>query len=304
MGQLISLLKGADAADVFIDLENAQPTNKEMKIYERVDEVLKRGQEVLKLLEDYKGCAELTRKAMQSPTKENELAAFEALLDVVAVIAQFHQHSQDLGRVLPELLITLSSPPTEEHKTSLEDQQALAKQLADIFDFTLRFDQTRMLRPTISNDFSYYRRLLPKHARHPEIKVKDDDASGMALFTANPQMMMSGLATATAQALQKNEHVATALSVMANSCMKMLKNKRFTKYETLLFCARAMTGAIILYDNAHPLGAFHKRTPIAIKACITILKKDFPKEKALMDALHYSTKHFRTAPAHIQEMFK
>jgi hypothetical protein len=48
--------------------------------------------------------------------------------------------------------------------------QALAKQLADVFDFTLRFDQTRMKRPQLSNDFSYYRRLLPKHSQHANIK--------------------------------------------------------------------------------------------------------------------------------------
>jgi hypothetical protein len=39
---------------------------------------------------------------------------------------------------------------------------------------------------------------------------------------------------------------------------------RFPKPETNLFAARAMTGSIILFDHVHPLGAFHKKSPIQV----------------------------------------
>lgn len=68
--------------------------------------------------------------------------------------------------------------------------------LSDIFDFTLRFDALRMERPFLPNDFSYYRRLLPKFNKHPGVKIKDDEASGMALFTAEHIPMMTTLARA------------------------------------------------------------------------------------------------------------
>jgi len=303
MGLIMDLLKGKEAHEVFIDMENAKPSNKEMKIYEMVDEVLKRGPEIQKMIEDYKGCSDLARKAMQSPTPDNERAAFEGLLVAVECISAFFQYTKELEKAVPELLLTLASPPSDESKQTLADQQALAKQLADVFDFTLRFDQTRMQRPTISNDFSYYRRLLPKFNKHPEVKVKDEEASGMTLFTAEHIPMMSCLARSAARALKQNEHVNSALAVMANSCMKMIKSKKFLKAETNLFCARAMTGSIILYDHTHPLGAFHKRSPIALKQCVLLLKKDFPKETALLNAIHFSTKHFKDAPANMQELF-
>jgi len=200
-------------------------------------------------------------------------------------------------------LATLAVPPSDESKQSLADQQALVKQLADIFDFTLRFDQTRMQRPNLSNDFSYYRRLLPKFSKHPDIKIKDDEASGMALFTAEHIPMMSCLAKAGGRALERNTHVTTALSVMANSCCQMIKSKKFPRPETNMFAARAMTGSIILFDHVNALGAFHKKSPIQIKNCILLLKKEFPKEQALMNAIHYSTKNFRTAPPDIQALF-
>jgi hypothetical protein len=239
---------------------------------------------------------------MSTPTPENEQEAFEGLLVAVDSISAFFNYAKQLEKVLPELLVTLAQPTTDEKQT-LADQQALAKQLADIFDFTLRFDQTRMMRPNLSNDFSYYRRLLPKFSKHPDIKVKDDEASGMALFTAEHIPMMSCLSKAAARALEKNEHVTTALSVMANSCMKMVKSKKFSKPETNLFCARAMTGSIVLFDHVDPISAFHKRSPILIKQCILLLKKEFPKETSLMNAIRFSTKNFRNAPSSIQDLF-
>jgi len=302
MGQLLSLLQRKELHEVFIDFENAQPTNQEMKIYNLVNEVLKDGESVIRQIQDYKGCQELARKAMSTPTPENEQEAFEGLLVAVDSISAFFNYAKQLEKVLPELLVTLAQPTTDEKQT-LADQQALAKQLADIFDFTLRFDQTRIMRPNLSNDFSYYRRLLPKFSKHPDIKVKDDEASGMALFTAEHIPMMSCLSKAAARALEKNEHVTTALSVMANSCMKMVKSKKFSKPETNLFCARAMTGSIVLFDHVDPISAFHKRSPILIKQCILLLKKEFPKETSLMNAIRFSTKNFRNAPSSIQDLF-
>jgi len=41
MGNIGSVLKGKEVHEVFIDFENAKPTNGEMKIYSLVDDVLK-----------------------------------------------------------------------------------------------------------------------------------------------------------------------------------------------------------------------------------------------------------------------
>jgi hypothetical protein len=104
---------------------DAQPTSKEMKVYELVQKTLARGADVLTLLNDYKGCQDLARKAMSSPTAENETAAFTGLLGAVDSIASFFEFSKELERCLPELLITLAVPPTDESKQSLADQQVL-----------------------------------------------------------------------------------------------------------------------------------------------------------------------------------
>jgi hypothetical protein len=182
---------------------------------------------------------------MSNPSKESEEKAFTALLKAVKSVQVFYNFSKDLSETLlfccaqtvadflptPEscvpVLLNELSKPVEETKKSLQDQQALVKQFANILNFVLTFDQIRMMRPHLSNDFSYYRRYLPKFAKHPDIVVKADEASAMALYTARHCPMMVSLSSATASCLEQNRHVTNSMSAMAGICLAMLKNKRY-----------------------------------------------------------------------------
>jgi hypothetical protein len=305
-GVLDKLNTKGGGQQVFIDFENAAPSNEEQATYTLVKEVLDRSEEINAVIEQYKGCQALAKEAMQNPTPENEQEAFDGLLLAVESISTFYSYSKDLEKILPELLSALGKPSqggSDEQKTQADGKEALYKQLADVFNFTLEFDNVRMQRPNLSNDFSYYRRLLPKFNKHPDVKVKDDEASGMALFTAEYIPMMNCLARAAAKAAEKNESTTMVLSVMANSCCKMIKSKRFDNPDTNLFCARAMAGAIVLFDHVDLLGVFHRKSSIPIKPCVNMLKKEFPKETALINAIHFSTKHFKDAPQSVQDLF-
>jgi len=284
------------ANECVIDFENSKPNENETKIYRQVDAVYRESKRIQQLIEDYQGCRELARKAMSTPTKENELAAFEGLLGAVESIASFFDYTNQLARVVPDLMVQLASGP-------LSEQQALATQLANILNFALVFDQTRMMRPNLSNDFSYYRRLLPKFSKHPDLKVKDDDASGMALFTAEHIPMISALTKALDTA-SKNEEIQGMLASFANSCMRMLKTKKFSNSSTNLLCARAMTGAIVLYDRIGPDNVFNKKCPIATREIISLLKRDFSKEGGLLNAIQFSTRNFSRAPTAITDLFE
>ena len=78
--------------------------------------MLARAPTVLQLLEEYKGCQDLARKAMSTPTLANETEAFEGLLDSVKSIATFFTFSKQIEEVVPDLLMSLSRGPTEENK--------------------------------------------------------------------------------------------------------------------------------------------------------------------------------------------
>jgi len=287
------------AHERLIDFENAQPTDAEMRTYHAMNDVLQQGPEVLRKIEEYQGCQELARKAMSQPSYENERAAFEGLLWAVDSIAHFFEFASSLDRIFPDLLLGLAHQPPE---GKAYDNQALMKQLAQVFDFVLQFDATRMSRPNLSNDFSYYRRLLPKFSKHESVRVKDDEASGMALFTAEHIPMMQCMAKAAARALDKNESVSIGLSVLANSCLRMIKEAKMQD-NTNIFCARAMTGAIVLYDHITPQGVFHKRSPIPVAVAIQLIQKDFSQQGApLLNAIKFSTKNFKTAPDQLQAL--
>lgn len=295
-----------------IDIDfNADMLQDEKKTFDMVTQLLDRKAGVFKSIEEYKGCQELARAAMSKPSEETELAAFEGLLAAVDSIAEFYQFSRDMEKVFPVLMTKLAEAvKTPEKICHLNEMPGLTRQLATIFDFTLSFDRVRMLRPNLSNDFSYYRRLLPKFNKHAGIKVKDDEASGMALFTAEHIPMTTCLAKAGAKAQElliiadgkaAEGKIGHVLSTVANSCMLMLKNAK-TKTEDAKFVARAMTGAVVIFDHVDHAGAFHRRTPIAIKQVINILKKNFT-DLSLLNAIRYSTKNFREAPEGIQGLF-
>lgn len=309
MGNCIS--KGIQGVDIDF---NAEMLPDEKKTYEEVQKLLDRKEEVFKAIEEYKGCQELARAAMSKPSEATEMAAFEGLLEAVDSIAKFYQFSRDMEKIFPKLMTKLAeSVKVPEKMCHLEEMPGLTKQLATIFDFTLSFDRVRMLRPNLSNDFSYYRRLLPKFNKHAGIKVKDDEASGMALFTAEHIPMTTCLAKAGAKAQElliiadgkaAEGKIGHVLSTMANSCMLMLQKKGKAADGNFdpNFVARAMTGAVVIFDHVDHAGAFHRRTPIAIKSIITTLKKDFT-DLSLLNAIRYSTKNFREAPEGIQGLF-
>jgi len=296
------------SSEVVIDFENAKPTDDEIKLSKEAEELQRDSKTVLQLIEDYKGCRELVRRAMSEPSRESEQEAFEGLLKAVDSISFFFEYARKIENTLP-LIYSLLAParPRDDGKHPLAVYQASGRYLATILDVTITFDQIRMMRPNLSNDFSYYRRLLPKFQKHPDVKIKDDEASGMALFTAEHMPMMSIIVKTTKHYCETNDSqpsVADLLSTMANSCMGLAKYKKFSSPELNLFCARAMTGSIVLYDHLEGK-VFSKKSPVAIRECIHVLKNfDKKDSEGLLNAIRYSTVSFRIAPESIQALLE
>lgn len=205
------------------------------------------------------------------------------------------------------LLVALCA---EDPRHSLQNKQALAKQLADILDFVLRFDDLKMINPAIQNDFSYYRRTLNRmkiNKKDGNVKIRDELANRMSLFFAYPTPMMKVLSDTTSRYLSGDsdipaEKVTEGLAVMANVCYEMVLNKKFSQEATNLFCLRAMTGSIILFDHISPTGAFTKKSPINMKGCILQLKNYKGADggasgatDGLLNALKFTTIHVNDA---------
>jgi len=301
MGKIIGALAGGrEPQEIFLDFERCQPSDEEREIHTTVNSVLVKGPAILDRLFKYEGCEEYIRKAITQPGAETEESAWNAVLPAVDQLQEFYDFSLELESCFPKLVVALCK---NDPKDSLANQQALAKQLADVFDFVLRFDDSKLVNPAIQNDFSYYRRTLNRmklSKKDLNIKIRDDLANRMSLFFAYPPPMMNVLNETTKKFLSQDttvprENVTVALATMANVCHDMVAQKRFDSNNTNMFCLRAMTGAIILFDHLHAQGAFAKKSQINIKGAITVLK-GFPSgTDGLLNALRFTTIHLNDA---------
>lgn len=306
---LIALLNKNKIDDVFLDFQKAEPTHKEMEVFNRVQGTLAKSPGVLKAINEYKGAAEACRLAMSDGKNNPQLEedAFLALVGCVRDIKLMTDFAEELTEVLPLLLRALAEP-TEEKKHTLDDQQALAKQLAQLLDFILKFDRQRMQTFVLPNDFSYYRRLLAKFAKHPKIEVKEDEAQRLQLFTADHIPMLNAASRACSGIKDaKADHYPLAFAVMSNSCLEMLKSQKFGDDAAVnSLCLNAMVGSLVLYDHVSQLGAFVGNSPIKAEEIIKHLRKNKDANQPLLNAIQYSTRHFQdsTTPRSISGLFK
>jgi len=249
----------------------------------------------------YSGCEEYIRKAITTPGPETEEAAWNAVLPAVDQLQEFFDYAMELETWFPKLLVALCK---DSSKMSLQNQQALAKQMADVFDFVLRFDDAKRTNPAIQNDFSYYRRTLNRmkiSRKEMNIKIRDELANRMSLFFAYPTPMMKVIGDTTTKFLSTDtslprENVTAALATMSNVCQGMVANKKFASDNTNIFCLRAMTGAIILFDHIDAQGAFSKKSPINIRASVNLLKTyTTSPTDGLLNAIRFTTVHLNDA---------
>lgn len=322
MGNLLRLLSRDDTPkyDVFVDFENAQPTQMEEETYNIVHEVLQHSKRILLELQLYQGAGNAIREAIAMPHNEElQIRAWDAVIPLVLKLREFYEFSQKLDAIVPRILWELSSGPLTptEH---LKKQQALVKQFAEILDFVLTFDDLKMTNPAIQNDFSYYRRtvnrlrLANQDPSDEELEVPNELANRMSLFYAHATPMLKVLSDATTRFVAENkdlpiENTTETLGTMAKVCQRMVENpefcSRFHKEDTILFVLRVMVGLIILYDHVHPVGAFSRNAHIDVKGCIKVLK-DQPTNvvEGLLNALKYTTKHLNdeATPRHIRSL--
>lgn len=255
MGKLLSLLANTNpcnepnkAQDIFLDFENCVPSECEQKVFEEVEHVLRQSDQILEEIQCYKGAGKEIREAISNISSEAQEKAWNAVVPLVEKLKRCYDHSAELEKVVPKLLGELvgGGRPPRQH---LEEQQALVKQLAEILEFVLKFDEHKMKTPAIQNDFSYYRRIVSRQRLDVNNKViASDVANRMSLFYAHPTPMLKVLTEATSKFVEQRtcdtENTTETLGTMAKVCLRMLEDpnmlKQFKREETQLLVLRVM----------------------------------------------------------------
>lgn len=309
MGNLLRLLSRDDRPkyDVFVDFENAQPTESELEVYRHIEKVLKQAKDVLVELQTYKGAGCEIREAIANPTNEQlQRKAWDTVVPLVMRLKRFYDFSTKLERIIPQLLTVLCCGPLTPYD-HLKTQQALVKQFAELLDFVLKFDDCKMTNPSVQNDFSYYRRTMSRSRVANEdrdtskFELTNEMANVMSLFYAQATPMLKVVSDATSRFVECNgdksvNNTTETLATMAKVCQKMIENGEFrsrfsNEMDTVSFILRVMIGVIILYDHVHPNGAFVKSSHIDIKGTVRILREQSDQNESLLNALRYTTKH-------------
>lgn len=324
MGKLLSLLRCPNPKDpdIFVDFENARPTAAEEATYQFVENVLARATTTLADLRSYRaGAAAEIRDAISQPqSDEAQRAAWRAVLALSRRHRAYYDFSEEVRAATGMLLAALCSGDmsSTEH---LERQQALVRQLAQLLEFTLSFDEVKMSTPALQNDFSYYRRRCdqtrlsapaPNGEADGEPDITNELGGRISLFLAESQPMMKVLSDSTSKFVSSNkdiplENTTDCLAKMANICRVMCDNTEYRSRfhdidKTTLFVLRVMVGVLVLYDHVHPAGAFAKNPNIEMDKFVRVVK-NHQGDLALVDVLKYSTKHFNdaTTPEHIKK---
>ncbi|KAJ3432238.1 hypothetical protein M0812_21169 [Anaeramoeba flamelloides] len=282
-------------------LNDSEPqTEKELEIYNQASEILNQSSTVLEDFQNYKGCGQQIRKAISEPSEKNELLAWEAVLPLVEQQSYYFTFYMQIRGLVETLLREICSGDTKETSNRLVSLQALVKHFVHLLDFVIRFDYIKMEKPEMQNDFSYYRRYVNRKRSELDINdlvVSDQDCDSMSLTFAYPAPMLKGVID-TMKAFKgkrvvPEENLTQGLSSMVNVFYYLLENKKIENKDTKMFCLRAMVATLVIFDHVDEKGAFHNKSLINVKGCLTLLANFDPKQQSLINIVKFSSAHWR-----------
>lgn len=301
--------------NIFLDFENAVPSESEVHLFTLADKVLEQAEFLLEDISHYgPGASAEIRVAIQQPDNiAAQSKALELLDKLVARIRMYYELSQKIEQITPLLLWELCSgplPPAEQ----LDALQATCRQFARLIDFVLLFDSCKMCTPALQNDFSFYRRSMSREAGG-KYSINLELANTISLFLASPTPMLSALTTATVGFVMNHSdlpvtNTTDTLATVVQICRYMVSNEE--NWERMsessrIFTMRVMVGAIILYDHIDNAGAFCKDSPIDIRSIVELIKSQPKSDQAesLLNALRYTTKHLNdgSTPKSVRSLF-
>lgn len=246
-------------------------------------EMLKEGRVLLSELRNYHGNAESIRVALSnSGDVDVQRASFTTIRPNIESISKFYRLSADISQYASNLAKILTTA------NDILNNLPSMTLLGEIVLFCFEFDQEKMAKPEIQNDFSFYRRSLGSAATGDEVlPLPTDDANVVSMWLAQALPMM----TAVCNALKDNSIV---LAHLANVCYGMLYRKSYQENDKSRL-VQIMIISAIMYDrvSGKPGGIFASNKEIKVKNYIRLLKRDGGSHtQQLGQCMKYSTLHF------------
>ncbi|KAI9178930.1 hypothetical protein H9P43_005592 [Blastocladiella emersonii ATCC 22665] len=306
MGQLLALLRSSDppsAPLATVNLIDPAVSALEQELLNAVTAILQRSPAVLAGLKEYHGCDQAIRAAISTPNTQTETEAWNAVVPCVVRLREYYEYATQIEQILPQILAKFCAPTNGgvNVQANLEANQATAKAFADLLSFSWEFDEVKMGKPAIQNDFSYYRRTVSRTRSNPAaptaatLPVPDELANRMSLFYAYPSPFLKLMTDTVAAYVTQHslaDAVAASLLLIATVCQNAVNTQSSVP---ALFALRVMTGCLVMYDFIHPVGLFPKASEVNMRVFVrTIQTHGGSASETLLNSLRYSTKTFNS----------
>lgn len=264
-----------------------------------IQPLLDQREEVLMRLSNYQGAADVIKLAVRTPSPDNDVAAWNVVVPAVSMLKDSFEYYNLFKNGLLKLVAFVCK---DDPYITLPEHLMTAKLIVNMFDFVIRFDEVKMGKSTIQNDFSFYRRSMNRMKRGDQVgdfavedaPVSEELANRMSLFFAYPNPFTKALIDEFTknENLGPREHVTRCFALVANACRAMAE--RGGPPDTVLPLFRAMVAAILFYDYAHPLGVFVKKSDVDVVACVMALKRYEGDTMDLLNTIRYGTHTFNS----------
>jgi hypothetical protein len=285
MGNIFGLT-AAMKIDVDFNLQTLESYEGEHnEIIQSTTTLLTEARSLLSQLQNYHGNAESIRMALSnSGDADLQRESFSNLCPNIDIIAKFHRLSVEIAQhvtILANELVTIDK---------VKEHLPFVQLLGNIFLFAFEFDQLKMIKPEIQNDFSFYRRSLDSAATHGnnDIPLPSDEANVVSMWLA-VGLPMQGSVSAPLKA------DSIVLVHMANIAFGMLARKIPVSDDDKIKLVKIMIISVIMYDRVCgvPGGVFTSQSAIKVKRCIQVLKRDGGNNaQQLAQCIKYSTIHY------------
>mmetsp|Transcript_36538 Transcript_36538/g.68059 ORF Transcript_36538/g.68059 Transcript_36538/m.68059 type:complete len:300 (+) Transcript_36538:80-979(+) len=270
--------------DVDFNLNGIEPTGVHASTIESSLHHLSEARNLLKDLVNYHGNGESIRVALSnSQDVDLQRESFSNLCPNIDVIARFHRLSVDIATDAASLaneLITVEN---------VKENLTYVKLLGEILLFAFEFDQMKMMKPEIQNDFSFYRRSLGSAATGGDaLPLPSDEANVVSMWLAGSLPMMGSICAALASE-------SVVLVHMTHVAFGMLVRKSVESSEEKVKLVNLMIISTIMYDRVCgvPGGVFTSSSAIKVKKCIQVMKRDGGnRAQQLAQCIKYSTIHY------------
>jgi len=291
-----------------INIDNPEPSPSEAQLCAGNVDTLARANEVLERLRSYKGCAEYIKVAVRTPSAENDIAAWNQVVPAVIMLKDLFDY---YASVKACLIGSISFICRDDPFISLPENLATAKQIVQMFDFIIRFDELKMGKASIQNDFSFYRRTMNRMRQNNHLlnnnnnpdaprvdiqapPVNDETANKMSLFFAYPNPFTKALIDEFMKnlAIGTKENVCRTFAIVANACRAMAE--RGNDREEIFRLFRAMVAAILFYDACFPQGVFVKKSDVDMYSCVMSLKRYDADTIDLLNTIRYGCHSFNS----------